>query len=186
MRKVVLYQLMSLDGVAEEPGDWLFDTDDAIFENLGQIIGDQDAVLMGRRTYEYWVDYWPTSDFEPFASFINRTEKHIFTSSPLTKEWANSTPVSSPAAAYVADLKERPGKDIGIHGSIDLARSLLRARLVDELRLVIAPTIAASGRRLFDSDDALQKLDMVDAVRTPTGALLAHYRLEAPQAGASD
>lgn len=182
MRKAVLYQMMSLDGVAEEPGDWFFEQDDAFFENMSQIIGDQDDVLMGRKTYEYWVDYWPTSEFEPFASFINRTEKHVFTSTPLTKEWSHSTPVGSPAAAYVAQLKQGPGQDIGIHGSIDLARSLLRARLVDELRLVIAPTIAASGRRLFESDDALQKLDMVDVVRTPTGALLAHYRLKAPQA----
>ncbi len=71
MRNVVLYQLLSLDGVAEEPGDWMFDTDRAIFDNLGAIIEKQDAILLGRTTYDYWVGYWPTSDIEPFATFIN-------------------------------------------------------------------------------------------------------------------
>ena len=183
MRKVVLYQLMSLDGVAEEPGDWLFDSDEAIFGNLARVIGEQDAVLLGRRTYEYWVDYWPTSQVEPFASFINSTEKHVFSSSRLSKEWSKSTVVTSPAAEYVAALKQQPGRSIGIHGSIELARSLLRARLVDELELVIAPSIAGTGRRLFEGDDELQKLDLVELVRSPSGSTLAHYVLNPAQAG---
>ena len=177
MRNVVLYQLTSLDGVAEEPGDWLLDSDEAIFDNLGRVIRGQDAVLLGRKTYEYWVDYWPTSDVEPFATFINGTEKHVFTSGALTGEWANSTPVKDPAADYVAALKQGPGGDIGIHGSIELARSLLRARLVDELRLVVAPAVAGSGRRLFEGEDALQQVDLVDVARTPSGAVLLHYRV---------
>jgi len=177
MRNVVLYQLLSTDGVAEEPGDWLFDSDEAIFDNLGQVIGTQDAILLGGNTYDYWVDYWPTSDVEPFASFVNGTEKHVFTSSPRAQEWANSTLVSDPAAVYVADLKQREGNDIGIHGSISLAQSLLRARLVDELRLVVAPAVAGHGRRLFDGDDALQRLDLLSADRSPSGSLLLHYRV---------
>ena len=86
MRKVVLYQLLSLDGVAEEPGDWMFDAGEAVFENLGQIIATQDDILLGRATYDYWVDFWPTSDVEPFASFINGTPKHVITSSKPTQE----------------------------------------------------------------------------------------------------
>ncbi len=179
MRKVVLYQLLSMGGVAEEPGDWLFDSDEAIFANLGLTIGTQDAVLLGRNTYEYWLDYWPTSDIEPFASFINGTEKHVFSSSPLEREWANATMVSDPAEAFVADLKRNPGGDIGIHGSIQLAQSLLRARLVAELRLVIAPAIAGHGRRLFDGDDDLQRLDAVSVDRSPSGSLLVHSRIDA-------
>jgi dihydrofolate reductase len=175
MRNVVLYQLLSLDGVAEEPSDWVFDSDETIFDNLGRVIASQDDVLLGRGTYEYWVDYWPTSDVEPFASFINATRKHVFSSTPLPKAWENSVQVGSPAAEYVADLKQQPGGDIGIHGSIQLAGSLLAARLVDELRLVIAPVIAGRGRRLF-GDHELQKLQMVDVDRSPSGALLLHYR----------
>ena len=95
MRKVVLYQLLSLDGVAEEPSDWLFDADQAIFDNLARVIGTQDVVLLGRHTYDYWVGYWPTSDVEPFAGFINGTPKHVFTSASPT--WSGPTPHWSPS-----------------------------------------------------------------------------------------
>jgi dihydrofolate reductase len=143
MRKVVLYELLSLDGVAEEPGNWMFDVDAAVFENLGRIIHKQSDILLGRKAYVYWVGYWPTSHVEPFASFINGTQKHVFSSKVPPSEWAKSTVVSNSAVPYVAGLKRQPGDGIGIHGSIDLARSLLRADLVDELRLGIAPTVAA-------------------------------------------
>ena len=181
MRKVVLYQLLSLDGVAEEPGDWFFHTDDEVFTNLARIIASQDAILLGRGTYEYWVGYWPSSDVEPFASFINHTEKHLFASTPPADRWANTTVVTDPAGDYVAQLKARSGGDIGIHGSIALARSLLRAGLVDELRLVVAPVVAGRGRRLFEGEDELRTLELLDLDRTPSGALLAGYRVQGPE-----
>jgi dihydrofolate reductase len=176
MRQVVLYQLLSLDGVAEEPGDWVFDGGQAIFDNLERVIGKQDAVLLGRRTYEYWVDFWPGDGPEPFHSFINTTPKHVFTSSPLDGSWANTVVVDRPAADHVRELKQQPGGDIGIHGSIELARSLLHADLVDELRLVVAATVAGRGRRLFDSSDELRRLTLVDVDSTPAGSLLLGYR----------
>lgn len=177
MRKVVLYQLLSLDGVAEEPGDWMFDVDESIFDNLSEIIDKQDDVLLGRGTYDYWVDYWPTSDVEPFASFINGTQKHVFTSSPPTQPWANSTVVNSPVVEYVTKLKHQNGGDVGVHGSIELARSLLSAHLVDELRLVVAPTVAHRGKRLFGGDADLLKLELLDSDRTLGGALMLGYRV---------
>ena len=175
MRRVVLYELLSLDGVAEEPS-WFMDGGPEVIENLGRVIGSQDDVLLGRRTYDYWAGHWPTSDMEPFASFINTTPKHVVTSSAPAREWANSTLVTTPLADYVADLKAGPGGDIGIHGSIALAQSLLRARLVDELRLVVAPVVAGRGRRLFDSDDELQRLELVDVTSSPNGTLFLAYR----------
>ena len=175
MRRVVLYELLSLDGVAEEPS-WFMDGGPEVIENLGRVIGSQDDVLLGRRTYDYWAGHWPTSDMEPFATFINTTPKHVVTSSAPAREWANSTLVTTPLADYVADLKAGPGGDIGIHGSIALAQSLLRARLVDELRLVVAPVVAGRGRRLFDSDDELQRLELVDVTSSPNGTLFLAYR----------
>ena len=181
MRKVVLYQLLTLDGVAEEPGDWFTDDGPELFENLGCVIASQDLVLLGRGTYDYWVDYWPTSDVEPFAGFVNGTDKHVFTSHPPSHPpepaWANTTFVSSPAEQHVADLKRQPGGDIGIHGSILLSQSLLRAGLVDELRLVVAAAVAGHGRRLFPhDDDPVRRLDLVDVVRTAAGSLFLTYR----------
>lgn len=177
MRKVVLYQLMSLDGVAEEPGDWMSDGDQAIFDNLGRVIGEQDTILLGRNTYDYWVDYWPTSDVEPFASFINETPKHVFTTRPLEPSWANTTVVNRSAADHVTELKQQTGRDIGIHGSIELTRSLLRAGLVDELRLVVAATLAGHGERLFADKDELHRLELIDVDRTSAGSLFLGYRI---------
>ena len=101
-RKVVLYQLLSLDGVAEEPGDWMFDSGPEVFANLARTIESQDDVLLGRGTYDYWVGYWPTSDIEPFATFVNGVRN---TSSPRpslvrsgrTARWSRrpSTPTST-------------------------------------------------------------------------------------------
>jgi dihydrofolate reductase len=172
----VLYELLSLDGVAEEPGNWMFDVDQQILENLSSIISTQDAVLLGRATYDYWVDYWPSSDVEPFASFINHTVKHVVTSSRPATEWADTVLVDEPVADYVSNLKRQDGGDIGVHGSISLAQSLLKAGLVDELRLVVTPTLAHEGRKLFDHEDTLHRLTLLDAKYTPTGHLLLGYR----------
>ncbi|WP_433331985.1 dihydrofolate reductase family protein [Spirillospora sp. CA-294931] len=175
MRKVVLYHIVSLDGVAYEESDWFDDGGDEMIANLSQIIETQDDILLGRGTYDYWVGYWPTSDFQPFADFINTTRKHVFTSSKPDQEWANTTLVSAPVTDYVADLKEQSGGDIGIHGSISLAQSLLRAGLVDELRLVVAAAVAGQGRRVFEGD-ALQKLQLLDVQRSLKGTLFLTYR----------
>lgn len=178
MRHVVLFEFLSLDGVAEEPSDWFFDDCPELFELIGRVIAAQSDVLLGRGSYEHWVDYWPTSDVEPFASFINATPKHVASSSELTGHWNNAVRMTSPVAEYVRDLKEHAGGDIGIHGSIELARSLIAARLVDELRLVVPPTIAGRGKRFFsaDSDTDLQQFDLLDVQKTAKGTLFLHYK----------
>jgi len=114
MRHVVLYELLTIDGVAEEPGDWLIDDGPELLTNLASIIESQDDVLLGRGTYDYWATYWPTSDVEPFATFINSTPKHVATStelslpwknSELSLPWKNSTVIAEPLRDYVRDLK---------------------------------------------------------------------------------
>ena len=181
MRNVVLLEFLSLDGVAEEPSDWFFDDGPELFELIGRVIATQSDVLLGRGSYEHWVGYWPTSDVEPFASFINATRKHVASSSELTGHWNNAVRMTSPVADYVRDLKDHADGDIGIHASIELARSLIAARLVDELRLVVPPTIAGHGKRLFsaDSDIALQQFDLLEVDKTAKGTLFLHYRVAA-------
>jgi dihydrofolate reductase len=175
VRKVVVYELMSLDGVAEEPGNWMHDVDDDVFDNLGEVISAQSDVLLGRGTYDYWAGYWPTSDVEPFAGFINSTPKHVFTSSPLPVAWSGAVAVRERAEDHVARLTAEPGGDIGVHGSITLAQSLLAAGLVDELRLVVAPTVAHGGRRLFQDGPACRRLDLLSVRPSATGIVFAHY-----------
>jgi dihydrofolate reductase len=181
VRKVVLYQLLSLDGVAEEPGDWMSDGGKEVFDNLARVVERQDAVLLGRGTYDYWAGYWPTSDVEPFASFVNGTTKHVFTSSEPTPPWSNSTVVHGRAEDHVAALKREPGGDIGIHGSIRLAQSLLRADLVDELRLVVSAVVANNGgRRLFEGNGTLCGLDLLEVSSSPAGTVFLAYRRGTP------
>ncbi|MGO4534195.1 dihydrofolate reductase family protein [Leifsonia sp. 2MCAF36] len=176
-RRVVLYELMSLDGFADDPGEgeWLQDTGEHLEEFLSKTIATQDAVLLGRRTYEKWAPYWPTARVQPFADFINGTHKYVFTSSPSALEWANSTPITDPAASFVAALKRQQGGDIGIHGSLSLARDLLAAQLLDDVRLVLAPSLAGHGKRLFSDDGALQHFELIDSERSG-GCLLLQYR----------
>ena len=174
MRKLVVYSLLSADGVVESPDRYVFDFDEAMHANLGDVIGTQDAVLLGRRTYDEWAPYWPTAEHQPFAGFINDVRKYVFTSTEPEVPWSNTTVVREDAEKFVADLKAQPGGDIGVHGSIRLTWSLLAAGLVDRLRLVVSPTLAGSGRRLFE-DDQVRRLDLLRVVKTPTGAMLVDY-----------
>ena len=141
-----------------------------------EVIDSQDAVLLGRGTYDYWSGHWPNEGDEPFRSFINATTKHVFTSRPLDAQWSNTVVVDGPAEAYIRDLKEQDGADIGIHASVGLAKSLHDAGLIDDYRLLIAPTFAGRGRRMFDGQQELRRLELVDSQATESGALLLHYR----------
>jgi dihydrofolate reductase len=147
VRKVVAYELLSLDGVAEQPDGFVADWDDVMDANLGAVIATQDSVILGRRSYEEWAGYWPGSDIEPFVTFINGVAKYVATSTPLDRKWANTAVVDGELVEFVRDLRNHPGADIGVHASISVAQALLAAGVVDELRLMIAPTIAGSGRR---------------------------------------
>lgn len=174
MRDVVLYTLISLDGVAEEPGDWMFEADEQVFANLARVITTQDDVLLGRGTYDYWAGFWPTADVQPFADFINRTTKHVITSTPPDQPWSGTVVVDAPLVDHVKELKGRPGGDIGVHGSIRLAQSLLAADLVDRLELVVVPTLAGAGRRLF-TDQQLVRLSPTRVERSSSGCVFLTY-----------
>ncbi len=168
MRKVVVYELLSLDGVAEKPDGFFADWDDAMEANLDAVIAAQDSVILGRRSYDEWAEFWPSSDIEPFATFINRVAKYVATSTPLDLNWASSSVIDGDLVEFVRDLRNRPGADIGVHASISVAQTLLAAGVVDELRLVIAPTIAGSGRRLLDGVPSA-RLESTRSATSPTG-----------------
>ena len=171
MRKIVVYEHLSLDGVAEDPDQFVLDFDEVMRENLGRVISSQDAVLLGRRTYDEWARFWPSSAIEPFATFINNVQKYVATSAPLGHEWANATAIDGDPVAFVADLKEQTGGDIGVHGSISLAQSLLEAELVDKLCLVVTPAVQMDGRKLFAKNKPMQ-LSLSRSITSPTGHLL--------------
>lgn len=186
MRKVVLYTLMSLDGAVDDPARYFTpdeepnqppEFDSVMDDNERKIIDAQDAVLLGRRMYDEWSAYWPAVEHQPFADFINHVTKHVVTSTPLSRQWHNSEAVGGPVEDLVRDLKDRPGGDIGVHGSIQLAQSLLEAGLVDELQLVVGPAFGFPGRRLFRSTDDIRQLELLRATPTPSGSVLLAYRV---------
>ena len=175
MRTIVAYELLSLDGVAEAP-DQFFAWDDAVDAKLAADIATQDAVILGRRSYTEWAGFWPTSRIEPFATFINGVTKYVATSTPLDRDWANTTAIEGGLVEFVRDLKQQPGGDIGVHASISVAQALLAAGLVDELRLTIGPMIVGSGRRLLDNLPPIE-LELTGSQTSETGYLIADYRV---------
>jgi dihydrofolate reductase len=176
VRKIVVYELLSLDGVAEDPDGFIADWDDAMDANLAAVIGSQDAVILGRRSYAEWAQFWPDSQIEPFATFINGVTKYVATSTPLDRDWAKATAVDGGLVDFVRDLRQQDGGDVGVHASISVAQALLAAGLVDELRLVIAPRIAGRGRRLLDGLPTIA-LESIRCQTSPAGYLLADYRV---------
>jgi dihydrofolate reductase len=174
MRKVVAYELMSLDGVAEEPSEFFAEFDDVMRENLGRVIATQDVVLLGRRTYDEWADFWPSSTNEPFASFINGVEKCVVTSTQPEMSWAHTTVINGGLIDVLTEMKQQSGGDIGVHGSIALTQSLLANGLVDELRIVIAPALHGKGRTLFEGTTG--RLTLTRSVTSPSGSLLLDFQ----------
>ncbi len=187
MRKLVQYTLASLDGAVEDPRRYFPNSvtavpsapafDPVMADLEAEMIRTQDAVLLGRTTFDEWCGYWPTSDEQPFADFINGVIKHVVTSTPLTSSWDHAAALSGPVPELVRALKRQSGGDIGIHGSITLAQSLLGAGLVDELQLAIGPVLDPAGRRLFGGLAAPRDLELVRAMPTPSGALWVTYRV---------
>ena len=176
MRKVVVYELLSLDGVAQDPDKFFTAWDDTMDANLVAVIATQDAVILGRRSYNEWAEFWPASKIEPFASVITGVAKYRAPTAPLDRGWANASAVDGGLVEFVQGLKDRPGGDIGVHASISVARALLAAGVVDELRLVIAPAIVGGGKRLLEGLPSI-RLESIRTTTSPTGHLLVDYRV---------
>jgi dihydrofolate reductase len=182
---IVLYTLVSLDGATEDPHRYFPETsgtngppafDEELVRLEGEMIARQGAVLLGRRTYDEWSRYWPTSDEQPFADFINAIPKYVLTSTPLAGNWTNAQSVSGPLAEVVADVKARANGDVGVHASITLAKSLLAEGLVDELCLAVGRVLDPVGPRLFEGLPARRELELVEAVSTSSGSVWMRYR----------
>ena len=175
-RKVVAGHFLSLDGVAEAPERFITAWDDETDASGADLIATQDAVILGRRTYDEWAEFWPGSEIQPFASFINAVPKYVATSTRLDREWTSSRVIDGGLVDFVRHLKGQPGGDIGVHGSISVTRTLLAADVVDELRLVVAPTIAGSGQRLLDGLPLI-RLETIRGAASSSGHVLVDYRV---------
>ncbi len=186
MRKVVVSEFVSLDGVMEDPG-WTFqfgseDQEKFKFDELAE----SDALLLGRVTYEGFAAAWPNmmeqydgprrTELGEYADMMNGYPKHVVSTTleePL--EWNNSTLIKGNVAEEIANLKQQPGGDISITGSGTLVRSLLDDDLLDELRLMVHPIVVGNGKRLFE-EGGQKALKLVDSKTFGTGVLYLTYQ----------
>jgi dihydrofolate reductase len=181
-RKLISTFFISLDGVVEAPQNWHFPYfNDEMAAAIGDAMGSADAMLTGRVTYQEWAGFWPDAEDE-MADYMNNTPKYVASTTLDKVEWSNSQLLEGDVPAAVAALKEQSGKDIVMSGSPTLARSLLRAALIDELQLMIHPVVVGEGAKLF-VDGEKHALELVGSNAFATGVVYATYKPQAAPAG---
>jgi dihydrofolate reductase len=195
LRKVVVIEHVTLDGVMQAPGradedergefdhgGWAHARADEV---VGRKMGERMArarggsLLFGRRTYEDFFSFWPNQTDNPYTEVLDNAQKYV--ASTTLKEplpWSNSTLLDGDAAEAVARLKEEPGNDLGVLGSGQLVRSLMQRGLVDEFVLMTHPLVLGTGRRLFADGGAFAEFRLTDATTTTTGVVIATYEQE--------
>jgi dihydrofolate reductase len=194
--RLTLHTFLTLDGVMQAPGGpdedreggfehggWSFPYGD---EDFGVAVsgwfGQADAFLLGRRTYQIFAGHWPkvTDPGDPIASKLNTLPKYVASTTLQTADWANSSLLGGDVAAEVAKLKERPGRELQVHGSGQLAQTLIEADLVDEYRLLYFPVHLGSGQKLFRDGARAAALRLISATTTSTGVIIASYEPAGP------
>jgi len=193
MRKVIVNEFFSLDGIAQAPGGADEDTsggfehggwhmqyteDEAFRKWVMSGINEAGGFLLGRRTYEIFAAYWPNAPEEEqvVAEPLNTKPKYVASktlSDPL--EWLNSTVLEGDVTDAIAALKKEDGGDLLVIGSTVLVQTLIEDSLVDEFRLMIDPIMLGGGKRIFPDDGALRQLRLADHEVTSRGAILATY-----------
>lgn len=183
MRTLAITQNITVDGSIEMIGDWFTpegmgeaDQAELLAESHRQD-ANADALVLGRRTFEDFRGYWPRLEHDPsgIADYLNRVEKHVVSSTLGDPGWEHSTVIAGDPVAAIQDLKQRPGKDIVVTGSISLCHTIIAAGLVDEYRLFTYPAVQGRGRRLFPDGYEIPRLRRIDARAFGGGVTYASY-----------
>jgi dihydrofolate reductase len=199
--KLTLVQFVTLDGVYQGPGSadedpsdgftrggWMVPHMDQTFISQAVAwLARADALLLGRRTYEAFADAWPhnTDPDDPFTERMNGLPKYVASHTLTDATWSPSTILRGDIVAHVAQLKARPGRELQLHGSARLAQTLLAAGLIDELRLVVTPTVLGQGRRLFPADGPALGMRVTHNSTTPGGLTILVLEATGPAAFAT-
>jgi dihydrofolate reductase len=192
MRKLVVLSFVTLDGVMQAPGGpeedtsggfkyggWVFHYFDEFLGNeMGKQLGHSYDLLLGRKTYEIFANFWPGADpeKEPIANDFNKARKYVVTRTLEKADWNNSVIVKGDVAKEIQKLKEMDGPEIQVHGSGNLIQTLLKNNLADELWLKIFPVALGSGKRLFDGKEFAGSFELIEARSSPGGVIIANYR----------
>jgi class 3 adenylate cyclase/dihydrofolate reductase len=192
VRRIVVAEFITVDGVIEAPGfeehrtgrnGWVMKRQTT---ELQEFIGSQfdsiDAFLLGRTTYNIWAAFWPTASGPPeLVDFMTNTHKFVVSSTMKEASWDNTTILGADWLSQVEELKQQPGKNILVEGSADLVADLLTHGLVDELQLMVFPVILGSGKRLFRDNSDLNNLRLVEARTFPAGVVVMRYEPDADE-----
>jgi dihydrofolate reductase len=194
--KLTIQTFLTLDGVMQAPGGpdedpdghfehggWSFTYGDEDFgAAVVEWMSQADGVLLGRKTYEIFASYWPhqTDPANPIASALNTLPKYVASTTLSSVDWQNSNLLGGDVVSEVTKLKERPGRELQIHGSGQLAQTLIEADLIDEYHLFYHPVHLGSGKKLFRDGAPARSLKLVGTRTTAAGVIIARYQPDGP------
>lgn len=178
-RKVNAHLFSSINGVVENPDRFQFDAfGPEEGELMGKAIGSVTDVVMGRKLWQEWQDYWTNADADdPFAAFINPVRKHVLSTTLEGELGWNSSVVAADPLAFLQQLRESGDGDIAVMGGVDTVRYLFTAGVIDALTLTVHPVATNDGRRLFDESVPLTRLQLLDSSITSAGNAILTYGL---------
>jgi dihydrofolate reductase len=183
LRTLAITQNVTVDGSIEMLGEWFdpqgqagVDNSD-LLDELHRQDSQADGFLVGRRTFEDLRGYWPqqSNDTTGITEYLNRVQKYVVSSTMTDPQWQNSTILAGDPVEQVRTLKEQPGQDIVVTGSITLCHTLINAGLVDEYRLFVYPVVQGRGRRLFPDGFELPRLRLLEAKAFRAGIAYLRY-----------
>jgi dihydrofolate reductase len=182
VRKIIANLFISLDGVVEEPGDWHFPYfNDEMGAAVDAVLGSADTMLLGRKTYDDHAAAWPEREAAgdedaEFAKVLGDARKIVVSHQRMEEfPWRNSEQLQGDLVEAVTALKQEPGGNIAMSGSISVVRQLLAAGLLDELHLLVHPIAVRKGMRLFDEGDRRVPLKLISSEAFSTGVLHLVY-----------
>jgi dihydrofolate reductase len=188
MRKLIVTQNITLDGVIDAAGGWFSPGDDTgelaeVTSVLQQQAAAADALLLGRITFEEMRGFWPhqSDDTTGISEYLNQVQKYVVSSTLTDPQWSNTTVLPGVAVDAVQRLKHEPGADIVATGSITLVHDLIAADLVDEYRLFVYSVVIGSGRRLFHNAEKTPPITLTDARKFGPGIALLTYSVAHPE-----
>lgn len=188
MRKLIVTQNITLDGVIDAAGGWFSPGDDTNeLAEVASVLREQsaaaDALLLGRITFEEMRGFWPhqTDDTTGITEYLNQVQKYVASSTLTDPKWNNTTVLPGPAIDSIRRLKHEPGTDIVATGSITLVHDLIAADLVDEYRLFVYSVVIGSGRRLFHDASNIPQIGLTDARRFGPSIALLTYSVTHPE-----
>ena len=188
MKKIIIIEFITLDGVMQAPGGPEEDESGAFKyggwtvpyfdEFAGKVMGEQMkqpfSLLLGRKTFEIFAGYWP--QHEEGWPGVNKAVKYVVSSSPKNLTWGNSTLITGDVAKEIKKLKAQDGPDLQVWGSGNLAQTFFKNNLVDELWLKIFPITLGTGKRLFADGTIPAAWELIESKTTPSGVIVASYK----------